>query len=576
MSGYDNLSNWFRVGWSERNSSWPCYDNQHWDPADPLPAGDYVAQWSASNNNLNSCTRQLPFKVDSIPPVAFFEDRCLNRHPEFDVIIIDRESGVNKDSVWIYTGYNNYELSPDQLGPMWVDDTTIHVELPLDIPSSTDLYVYVYEGTKYGNLDPNLEHGPVDMVGNKATSFWHRYRVDVIDPSISLVKQSYRFRRPVLFEVKDDYQGCGIMSITIDECTDPTGGCTQAPADSVVYDAQTEILRYYPPASGAWIQVTVKDSAHNTTFLDSIYCVEDYDPPMVSFVQGYNGKYVGPDPTIKFVVTDGVAGVDWESVNARFDGCSNVCDYPWTEVLNHMENDTVTLSCPLSCTDGTYFWVYVYSDYYSGKGPADKGDNHTKYVPKWQYWVDAAGPSITLKTTSDSLCNIPLMFEIKDTKSGLATISVYEDSSLVTEDTVLTPHPHIPDWWEYYPSAGVSRLDLVAVDSLGNETWYGMDIKGDCTPPTVAFGSGHVSCENPTVSIKITDDASGVDWSSVHVDLYTSTYRLQTFYPEDLVELRDGNIITVTADGDLFNLSDGSVLDVAVYSYKTSGTGYSK
>ncbi len=574
MSGYDNLSNWFRVGWSERNSSWPCYDSEHRDPADPLGAGDYVARWTAMNNNLNSCTRQLPFVVDATPPVAFFEEKCLSRDPEFDVIIIDRESGVNKDSVWIYTSYSNYELSPDQLGPMWVDDTTIHVELPLDISSSTDLYVYVYEGTKYGNLDPNLEHGPVDMVGNKATSFWHRYRVDVTDPTITLKKKSYRFRRPVLFDVYDDYQGCGIYSITIDECTNPTGGCTQAPAESVVYDPQTEILRYYPPASGAWIQVTVKDSAHNTTFLDSIYCVEDYDPPMVSFVQGYNGKYVGSDPTIKFVVTDGVAGVDWESVNAEINGCSNKCTFPWTEVLNHMENDTVTLSCPLKCSDNSSFTVCVYSDYTYGKGPADKGDNHIKNAPIWTYYVDAAGPSITLKTPSDSLCKRPLLFEIKDTKSGLYAISVYEDSSLVTEDTTLTLDPHMPNIWRYYPSTGTNRLDLVAVDSLGNETHYGTYIKDDCTAPVVTFLPSWINCTDPTVTFLVSDAGSGVDWSTVNVDLYYSADRIQTFGPSDFTH--SGDTVTVTGNNDLLGLKDNWGLNVVVYSQKNYETSYTR
>lgn len=556
-SGYDTTSGIFRAGWS---AGYYPYEN----PANPLAGGDHIATLTAQNKNHQTCTDTVNFMVDATPPVVLFEQKCLGIPPEFDIIIIDRESGVNRDSVFVR--FDGKDLNPVQLASMW-DNDTLHVKWPYSV-SGGIREARVWNGDY-------TSHGPVDMVGNWSNALKQDYQVDATAPHISLVKNSYRFRRPVLFNVYDR-GGCGLYKIMFDECTGLTGECTPAPEESLVYDPQTEILRYYPPASGAWIQATVKDSAHNTTWLDSIYCVEDYDPPMVSFVPGYNGKYVGTDPTIKFVVTDGVAGVDWESVNAEIDGCNNKCTFPWTEVLNHMENDTVTLSCPLSCNNSSNFWVYVYSDYRGGKGPADKADNHIRYTQQWQYWVDKAGPSITLKTSSDSLCYPPLEFEIKDSESGLATIYVYEDSSLVTEDTTLTPDPHIPYWWRYYPSAGVSRLDLVAVDSLGNETHYGMEIKDDCTPPTVAFGGGFVSCESPTVTIEVTDDASGVDWSSVYVDFYTSAYRLQTFYPESLANLRDGDVITVTGDGDLFNLSDGNLLDVVIYSYKTSGTGYNK
>ena len=557
-SGYDTTSGIFRAGWSA--GVYP-YDN----PAKPLAGGDHIATLTAQNRNLQTCTDTVHFMVDATPPVVIFEQKCLGIPPEFDIIIIDRESGVNRDSVYVRFAGN--DLNPSQLASMWDNDTLLHVKWPYSV-SGGIREARVWNGNNTG-------HGPVDMVGNWSTALKHDYQVDATAPHISLVKNSYRFRRPVLFNVYDD-GGCGLYKIMFDECTGPTGGCTAAPEESLVYDPQTEILRYYPPTSGAWIQATVKDSAHNTTWLDSIYCVEDYDPPMVSFVPGYNGKYVGTDPTIKFVVTDGVAGVDWESVNAEIDGCNNKCTFPWTEVLNHMENDTVTLSCPLSCNDSSGFWVYVYSDYRGGKGPADKADNHIRYTQQWQYWVDKAGPSITLKTPSDSLCNRPLLFEIKDSKSGLYVIEVYEDSSLVTEDTTLTPYPHIPDWWKYYPSVGAKRLDLVAIDSLGNETHYGMDIKTDCMKPVVWFEPGLVGCINPTFTFAITDD-DGVDWSTVCVDLYLYADRIQTFCADTLDVLRaGGDTVTLVGDGEWLGLSDGQTMNVYVYSEKNYGTSYQK
>jgi len=239
-----------------------------------------------------------------------------------------------------------------------------------------------------------------------------------------------------------------------------------------------------------------------------------------------------------------------------------------------MQNDTVTLSCPLACPDGYSFYVYVYSDYYYNKGPADKGDNYIKNAQTWTYWVDASGPSITLKTPSDSLCNRPLLFEIKDAYSGFDTVYVYEDSSLITETTIFARDPHIPNYWTYTPTAGKTRLDIKAVDKLGNETWYGMKIKSDCTPPLASFGAEFVACYNPTVQITLTDDISGVDWSKVNVDLWKTSDRMQTFTPDLLAH--EGNTITVTGDGAWLGLTDGSDLYVYVYSLKTPATSYSR
>jgi hypothetical protein len=562
FSGYDLVSGLFIAGWSTRDYDAPCTDDDHFYPAPGLAAGNHMATLTAQNKNIQTCTDTVQFKVDATPPEVRFVEGCVGGPtPEFDVYIIDRESGVNKKL--IYVDFGSFTLTSDQLASMWVNDSLLHVTLPVQkLTSGGEYEVRVYDGS-YGS-----SYGPVDMVGNRATRFWYRYRVDLDKPVINLVKSSYRFRRPVLFNVYDYAGGCGIYEIMISECTNsPTGyTCTPAPADSVVYDYQTQILRYYPPASGAWIQATVKDSAHNTTFLDSVFCVEDYDPPMVSFVPGYNGKYVGSNPTIKFVVTDGVAGVNWETVNARISGCNNFCDFPWTEVLNHMQNDTVTLSCPLACSDGSSFTIYVYSDYYYNKGPADKGDNYIKNAQAWQYTVDASGPSVTLKTPSDSLCSRPLLFEIKDAYSGFDTVYVYEDSSLVAPNTVLTRDPHIPNYWRYTPTAGKTRLDIKAVDKLGNETWYGWKIKSDCTPPLVTFNAEFVTCDSPTVNILLHDDQSGVDWTKVYVDLYKYSDRIQTFTPDLLTH--KGDTLTVKGDGAWLGLTDGSNLYVNVYSSK--------
>ena len=584
-SGYDAVPGIFKAGWND-----PTYynyydwgtncqgcDDYYCQPKYPLAAGDHMATVSAQNYNIQTCTDTVHFKVDATPPNVVFEDRCLNRNPEFLVTIIDRESGVNKDSVWIYTSYGPYDLSPDQLAPMWINDSTIDVKLPVNISSSTDLVVYVYEGTKNGNLDPDLEHGPVDMVGNKATSFWHRYRVDVTAPTIALMKPSYRFHRPVLFNLYDDDAGCGIDSIYVAQCTGLTGPCAFAPAESVVYDPQAKILSYNPPQAGTWIQVIAKDLAKNTKVLDSVYCVEDYDPPMVKFVPSYyNGTTLcKDDPTIKFVVTDGVAGVNWNTVNVDIDACGQLITYPFTEVINHRgigPNDTVTLTPPIkNCSDGAAVNVYVYSDSRYGKGPADNGDTYLKNVAKWTYYADASGPTITLKTPSDSLFNRPLLFEIKDTKSGLADISVFQDSVAAS---IIAPYAHNLGWYALSPSAGQHKINIIATDSCGNSTNYFIFTRDDLNPPVVTFLPGFVNCVDPTISATILDpspDPSGVDWSKVKVDLYYSNY-LQEAVPYTL----SAQTLTVTGDGDLLQLSDGVSLTMVVYSAKSYGTNYTK
>jgi hypothetical protein len=550
-AGYNKTSGIFKACWT--GIVWP------YTPGDSLAPGPHMATLSAQNMNIQTCTDTAQFFVDNTPPVVVFEEKCIGgSNPEFDVYIIDRESGVNKNLIYVDFG-GSYTLTSGQLASMWVNDTLLHVTLPIQkLTSSGEYEVRVYDGS-YGS-----SYGPVDMVGNRATRFWHRYRVDLDDPYIALLKPSYRFRRPVLFSAYDYTGGCGIWKILIDECTNsPTGyTCTPAPAESVQYDYQTEILRYYPPASGAWIQVTVKDSAHNTKFLDSVYCVEDYDPPMVSFVPGYNTKYVAPNPTIKFVVTDGVAGVNWETVNARLEGCNNRCDYPWTEVLNHMQNDTVTLSCQTNCSDGSNFYVYVGDPYFS-KGPADKGDNYAKYVQQWQYIVDAAGPSITWKNSSYP-CERPIKLQITDARSGFATVMLYQDNVDMTSSLAYDTSSAL---WLYTPSAGKHTLDVIATDVVGNVTTYTFDVKDDCQGPAVSFYTGYVT-QNPTIKFTVTDP-SGVDWATVNARVYGCNEECYYAAPalKNHVDTETGE---VTLDGCNLDCSDGQEVEVWVY----SGTNY--
>jgi hypothetical protein len=235
----------------------------------------------------------------------------------------------------------------------------------------------------------------------------------------------------------------------------------------------------------------------------------------------------------------------------------------------------------LGLTDNAALNVVVYSQKNYGtsytRGPVDLAGNYqtsTSYY-LWTYYADCVGPTITWLSGADSCASL-LRFEIKDARSGMATITITKDGEPVTTGFYYNDTTQILSYSQ--PSAGRHNVKIKATDNVGNMMVFEFWSKADCTPPTVAFGGGYISCADPTVSIEVTDDAggSGVDWGTLHVDLYTSAYRLQTFYPEDLVDLREGNVLTLTADGDLFSLADGNLLKVAVYSYKTSETGYIK
>ncbi len=85
----------------------------------------------------------------------------------------------------------------------------------------------------------------------------------------------------------------------------------------------------------------------------------------------------------------------------------------------------------------------------------------------------------------------------------------------------------------------------------GSTTW---DFEIDCTEPNIVVETGY-ACPNPTFTFDITDDASGVNWDSVYVDVYEYTPSwndqevrrarlLHTETPDALDEGIEGNTAT--------------------------------
>jgi hypothetical protein len=415
----------------------------------------------------------------------------------------------------------------------------------------------------------------VDLAGNyqTSTSYYSKsYVADCVGPTITWASGADSCARPLLFKVTDNRSGVDANAITVTEDGETVTTWT--------YDPQTDTLKYTPSAGRHEVEIKALDKVGNPNYNSFVFwSKDDCKPPVVTFTPSWINC---TRPTVTFQITDDAEGVDWSKVNVDLYYSSNRIQTFTPSDITPDLNGYVTVTGDgdwLGLTDNAslnvvVYWQKNYGTSYT-RGPVDLAGNYqtsTSYY-LWTYYADCVGPTITWLNGADSCASL-LRFEIKDARSGMATIAITKDGQPVTTGFYYNDTTQILSYSQ--PSAGRHKVIIKATDNMGNMMVFEFWSKADCTPPTVAFGGGYISCANPTVSIEVTDDASGVDWGTLHVDLWTSTYRLQTFYPGDLVGLRSGNTITVTADGDLFSLADGNVLKVAVYSYKTSETGYIK
>jgi hypothetical protein len=297
--------------------------------------------------------------------------------------------------------------------------------------------------------------------------------------------------------------------------------------------------------------------------------------PTVDFADSA-GAYVGKNPHFCIYFNDAHAGMDKSSIyidiwgdetsspdpnNHQFIGTLSPAQLDW------MDDTTV-------CVDGTfeyrwgYLHVYVYGGpdclcqdcsypqyYYYKCGVSDCVENHTDVF--WQYFtVDADKPTIALVD-----CGEMLMFQIEDEYSGVAAVHVYEDGILM--DEAITQDETNPEYWWYSPASGVEKVDIKAIDNVGNIATHSFTLPVDCAGPTVIFADGYV-CKNPTIEFWVTDEA-GVDWTSVNVyisgcgeDCY--------FYAEDLGDYIDTETGKVTISGCHLDCYDGNEIVVYVYS----------
>jgi hypothetical protein len=111
------------------------------------------------------------------------------------------------------------------------------------------------------------------------------------------------------------------------------------------------------------------------------------------------------------------------------------------------------------------------------------------------------------------------------------------------------------------------------------------DFTIDCAPPSIVFENGYVS-KNPTIQFYVNDDLSGVDASSIHVDVVAiqtnntdpsdphqdeTLFFLQTFFP-DQITIGEEGLVTIPTT---FELEDERAIVVIIYDgYKTTSENY--
>jgi hypothetical protein len=356
--------------------------------------------------------------------------------------------------------------------------------------------------------------------------------------------------------------------------------------DGCIYDYWENDYGYvcqplYPLSAGDHV---VKVSAMNSNIqscTDTYNFIVDATPPKVRFADS-TGAYVGENPYICIYFTDTEAGLDKNSIYIDIYGDETSSPDPnyHSQIatiepaqLDWIDDTTMCVDLTFEYNYG-YLHLFVYGGpdclcyecnspqyYYYKCGIADCVGNHTNVF--WRYFtVDADGPSISF--VGDDYCDDKLQFSITDDMSGLMSVYVYEDSSLV--DSIWVDE-HNPNFWWYDPSEDVERVDIEATDNIGNVTVFSFDMPTDCEGPTVKFDDGYV-CKNPTIEFWVTDPA-GVDWSSVNV--YISGCSEDCFfYAEDVGDYVDTETGLVSIDGCHLDCSDGNEINVYVY----SGTSY--
>lgn len=142
---------------------------------------------------------------------------------------------------------------------------------------------------------------------------------------------------------------------------------------------------------------------------------------------------------------------------------------------------------------------------------------------------------------------------------------------------------HYEDY-EYYAeplSCGDHSLELIAWNNQAQFETETYDFTVDCLPPTVVFENSYVS-KNPTITFNVSDDLSGVDLNTIHVDVVAiqsdntnsddpqqdeHLFFLQTFLPGQIIVDENGDVSLETH----YELEDERAIAVIIYDGDRNG-----
>ncbi|MCK4403697.1 MAG: hypothetical protein KAW02_01280 [candidate division Zixibacteria bacterium] len=411
--------------------------------------------------NVNVFSFDLPSDCEG--PAVEFADGYVAKNPTLTFWVTD-PAGVDWTTVNAYiTGCSEacYYYAPDLTD--YIDTETGKVTLSgchLDCSDGQEVELYVFSGTSYTG------DGPCDLEGNCGKYRQCSFVVDADGPSITWTNSSDPCDRPVKLQITDAKSGVDEV-LLYEDGVDVTS--------ALVYNTASGLWEYTPATGMHVLDVVATDVVGNQNTY-SFEVKDDCQGPAVSFASGYVTK----NPTIKFTVTD-PSGVDWTTVNAKVEGCSEECWYLAPVIKDYVNTETgeVTLEgCNLDCSDGQDVMVYVYSGTSpTGAGPADLFGNYVPDAYKCSYNVDAFGPTISVGNTSERPIKITLVDPTKSDKtregSGVdwSSLKFYEDGDTLCQGLDCTNRVSIDTLAgviEYDPPAGRKSVEIRIWDRVGN------------------------------------------------------------------------------------------------------------
>jgi len=494
------------------------------------------------------------------------------------------------------------------------------------------LQVARWTGTSYGWSFSGIRDLVVDTENNQVTFKTNEMGLFAVLQNVSGVSimamievepncSDYTYEYP-LFKatIKDNYSGVYENSIVMK--VGQPGGYMMDIYDSTGLahgfcypdDYYSEYHHGYDPVSGILKVVTCGQPFECATYVVTVSARNNYGvlataadtftvdctPPEIYIPK----HYVSKNPEFWFTVTDLESGVDPNSIYIDFagatDDASDVFErklyFTWTPSQIEIINDTVYIDPLFEMKNDEYLHVVIYNGFYKTEyqenenyvrvypgdtsGIYDCVGNHATAIHQW-FPVDREAPLCSLLTSKNAS---PLRFLVYDgkwtvskdrftfygEKSGVDSILILEDG--IAADPANYSYDASTHILIYTPPSGGANIDVWVWDAVGNGYAYPQFFTiEDEAPPVVTWLSDDLyQKKDPTIEFTLTDDMSGVDWDSVHVDVWKGSNIYKTFYPNDIMGMKFGDKVTIYMP----DYSNNEDLRVVVYTYRSGTSSY--